>query len=145
MTLVLWLHVGAAIFLIGPVTVAMSAAPRAVKAGDEGLPLLRWFHRTTRYYGLATLTVFALGLLVVPLDDDVTIKAAWLSASMAMSIVAFLLVLFSAREQGRAIATIEAGNDAAVEAGRMSAVAGFASLLWVAILLLMVWQPGSPG
>jgi hypothetical protein len=143
MTFVVWLHIAAAIFLIGPLTVAMSAAPRAVKAGTEGLPLLRWFHRTTRYYGLGTLLVLALGLLLVPIDDDVSMKDGWLSASMAMFVVAFLLVLFSAREQGRAVTAIEAGNDAAVEAGRMSAVAGFAALLWVAILLLMVWQPGS--
>jgi hypothetical protein len=143
MTFVLWLHIAAAIFLIGPVTVAMSAAPRAAKGGAEGLTLLRWLHRTTRWYGLATILVLALGLLVVPLDDDVSMKNGWLSASMAMSIVAFLLVLFSIREQAKAISTIEAGNDAAVEVGRMSAVAGFTALLWVAILLLMVWQPGS--
>jgi hypothetical protein len=143
MTFVLWLHIAAAIFLIGPVTVAMSAAPRAAKAGAEGLSLLRWFHRTTRFYGLGTLLVFALGLLVVPLNKHVTMKAGWLGASMAMFIVAFLLVLFSVREQAKAISTVEAGNDPAVEVGRMSAVAGFTALLWVAILLLMVWRPGS--
>ena len=87
--------------------------------------------------------MLALGLLVVPLDKDVSMKTGWLSASMAMFIVAFLLVLFSVREQAKAITTVEAGNDAAVEVGRLSAVAGFTALLWVAILLLMVWQPGS--
>lgn len=143
MTFVLWLHVAAAIFLIGPVTVAMSAAPRAAKSGPEGLTLLRWLHRTTRFYGLGTLLVLALGLLVVPLDKKLSMSEGWLSASMAMFVVAFLLVLFSVREQGRAIAAVEAGNDPAVAAGRMSAVAGFTALLWVAILLLMVWQPGS--
>src|SRR4051794_34420587 len=107
MTFVLWLHIAAAIFLIGPVTVAMSAAPRAAKAGAEGLSLLRWLHRTTRWYGLGTLLVFALGLLLVPIDKHVSIKTGWLSASMAMFIVAFLLVLFSIREQGKAIATVE--------------------------------------
>jgi hypothetical protein len=143
MTFVLWLHIAAAIFLIGPVTVAMSAAPRAAKAGTEGLTLLRWLHRTTRWYGLGTILVLALGLLVVPLDKDVSMKSGWLSAAMAMFVVAFLLVLFSVREQAKAIGTIEGGDDAAVEVGRMSAVAGFTALLWVAILLLMVWQPGS--
>ena len=60
-----------------------------------------------------------------------------------MSRLALLLVLFSAREQGKAVAALEAGKDAAVEAGRMSAVAGFTALLWVAILVLMIWHPGS--
>ena len=143
MTFVLWLHVLAAIFVIGPLTVAMSAAPRAIKAGAESLPLLRWFHRTTRYYGLGALLVFGTGAWVVPLDKHVSFDTAWLSAAMAMFIVAFLLVLFSAREQSKAVKMLEAGNDAAVEAGRMSAVAGFTALLWVAILVLMVFHPGS--
>jgi hypothetical protein len=143
MTFVLWLHVFAVIFTIGPLTVAMSAAPGAIKNGAEGLPLLRWFHRTTRLYGLGTLLVIATGAWIVPLDKDVSFSTAWLSAAMAMFIVAVLLVLFSAREQGKAVKMIEAGNDAAVEAGRMSAVAGFTALLWVAILVLMIWHPGS--
>ena len=143
MTFVLWLHVAAAIFLIGPVTVAMSAAPRAAKAGADGLSLLRWLHRTTRLYGFGSLAVLGLGLLVVPLDKDLSMSEGWLSASMAMFVVAFLLVLFSMREQARAITTVEGGSDPAVEVGRMSAVAGFAAALWVTILLLMVWQPGS--
>src|SRR3954452_7335458 len=113
MTFVLWLHIAAAIFLIGPVTVAMSAAPRAAKSGAEGLTLLRWLHRTTRWYGLGTILVLALGLLVIPLDKDVSMKTAWLSASMAMFIVAFLLVLFSVREQSKAISSVEGGNDPA--------------------------------
>jgi hypothetical protein len=143
MTFVVWLHVFAAIFVIGPLTVAMSAAPGAIKSGTEGLPLLRWFHRTTRYYGLGALLVIATGAWVVGLDKDVSFSSAWLSASMAMFIVAFLMVLFSAREQRKAIATIEAGDDASVAGGRMSAIAGFTALLWVAILLLMVFHPGT--
>jgi hypothetical protein len=143
MTFVLWLHLFAAVFVIGPLTVAMSAAPGAIKSGAESLPLLRWFHRTTRIYGLGALLVIATGAWLVPLDKHVSFDTGWLSASMAMFIVAFLLVLFSAREQGKAVKAIEAGNDAAVEAGRMSAIAGITALLWVAILVLMVWHPGS--
>jgi cbb3-type cytochrome oxidase subunit 3 len=143
MTFVLWLHVLAAIFVIGPLTVAMSAAPGSVKDGAEALPLLRWFHRTTRYYGLGSLLVIATGAWVVPLDKDVSFSSAWLSAAMAMFIVAVLAVLFSAREQGKAIAALEAGGDPAVAAGRMSAAAGFTGLLWIAILVLMVWHPGT--
>jgi hypothetical protein len=143
MTFVLWLHVLAAIFVIGPLTVAMSAAPGAIRSGAEGLALLKWFHRTTRYYGLGSLLVFATGAWLVPLDNHVTFQTGWLSAAMAMFIVAFLMVLFSAREQRKALATIEAGDDASVAGGRMSAIAGFTALLWVAILLLMVFHPGS--
>ena len=143
MTFVVWLHVFAAIFVIGPLTVAMSAAPGAIKNGDEGLPLLKWFHRTTRYYGLGALLVLATGAWIVGISKKVAFDTAWLSVSMAMFVVALLMVLFSAREQRKAIATIEAGDDASVAGGRMSAIAGFTALLWVAILLLMVFHPGT--
>ena len=62
---------------------------------------------------------------------------------MALFIVGFLMVLFCGREQGKAIATIEAGDDASVAGGRLSAIAGFTALLWVVILLLMVFHPGT--
>lgn len=142
MNFVLWLHIGAAIFAIGPLTVAMTAAPRAIRSGTDGLPLLRWFSRTTRYYGLGSLAVFATGALVVPLNKQVDFSDGWLSASMAIFVIAFVLVLFSAYEQRKAMTVIEAGGDAAVEVGRLSAVAGLTALLWVAILLLMVYRPG---
>jgi uncharacterized membrane protein len=143
MTFVVWLHVFAAIFLIGPLTVAMSAAPSAIKAGEESLSLLRWLHRTTRYYGLGTLLVLATGAWVVGVSKEVAFDSAWLSVSMALFILGFLMVLFSAHEQRKAIATIEAGDDASVAGGRLSAIAGFTALLWVVILLLMVFHPGT--
>jgi hypothetical protein len=143
MTFVVWLHVFAVIFAIGPLTVAMSAAPPAIKAGAESLPLLRWLHRTTRYYGLGTLLVLATGAWVVGVSKKVAFDSAWLSVSMALFILGFLMVLFSAREQGKAIAAIEAGDDASVAGGRLSAIAGFTGLLWVVILLLMVFHPGT--
>ncbi len=143
MTFVVLLHVFAAIFVIGPLTVAMSAAPSAIKGGQESLPLLRWFHRTTRYYGLGALLVLATGAWIVGISKRVSFDTAWLSVSMAMFILAFLMVLFSAREQRKAISTIEAGDDASVAGGRLSAIAGFTALLWLAILVLMVFHPGS--
>src|ERR1700712_5779309 len=123
MTFVVWLHVFAAIFVIGPLTVAMSAAPSAIKAGRDSLVLLRWFHRPTRYYGLGALLLLATGAWVVGISKKVAFDTAWLSVSMAMFVLAFLMVLFSAREQRKAIATIEAGDDASVAGGRMSAIA----------------------
>ena len=143
MTFVVWLHVFAAIFVIGPLTVAMSAAPSAIKAGTDSLSLLRWLHRTTRYYGLGTLLVLATGAWVVGLSKKVAFDTAWLSVAMAMFVLAILMVLFSAHEQRKAITTIEAGDDASVAGGRLSAIAGFTALLWVAILVLMVFHPGT--
>ena len=83
----------------------MRQPPGAIKGGSGlACPLLRWFHRTTRYYGLGTLLVLGTGAWIVGISKKVAFDTAWLSVSMAMFIVAFLMVLFSAREQRKAIA-----------------------------------------
>jgi hypothetical protein len=145
MSFVLWLHVAAAILLLGPLTVASMATPRAIRQGAEGLPLLRWLHRTTRIYGIASILVFLLGLAVVPLTDHVTFDDGWLSASMGMFLVAWLIVLVVVADQRRALREVEEGGDAAVRAGRLAALSGIVALLWLAVLALMVFQPGGSG
>src|SRR6185369_4450811 len=84
MSFVLWLHVALAIVALGPLTVATMATPRAIRDGAEALPLLRWLHRTTRVYGVGSITVFLIGLALVPLADHVSFDDGWLSASMGM-------------------------------------------------------------
>ena len=142
MNFVLWLHIAAAILFLGPLTVATMATPRAIREGADGLPLLRWLHRTTRVYGLASILVFALGVAVVPLADRVGFEEGWLSASMGMFLVAWLIVLVIIADQRRALREIEGGGDAAVRAGRLAALSGIVALLWLAVLALMVFQPG---
>lgn len=148
MRFVVWLHIAAAIFLLGPLTVVTMATPRAIRQGAEGLPLLRWFHRTTRGYGLASLLVFALGAAAVPLAptaDRLSFGTGWLSAAMGIFLVGFLLLVIVARDQRKALGRIETGEGAAVESGRIAALAGVAALLWVVVLALMVWKPGGAG
>jgi hypothetical protein len=142
MSFVLWLHVAAAILLLGPLTVATMATPGAIRQGTDGLPLLRWLHRTTRLYGIGSIAVFLLGLAVVPLADDVGFDDGWLSASMGMFLVAWLIVLAIVADQRKAVREVEAGGDAAVRAGRLAALSGIVALLWLAVLALMVFQPG---
>lgn len=143
MSFVLWLHIAAAIFLLGPLTAVTMRTPGAIRQGAEALPLLRWFHRTTRIYGIGSIVVFAFGAAVVPLTDDVHFDDGWLSASMGMFLVAWLIVLVVVRDQRRAIREIEGGGDAAVHAGRLGALSGIVALLWIAVLALMVFKPGS--
>jgi hypothetical protein len=123
--LLLWLHVGFAIFTLGPVAVAMGATPRYIRKRD--LPVLRYLYRTTRIFGLLTLGVFLFGLLLGRNDFN----QAWLSASMTLFVVAAVLLVLVVRDQHRAIIAIEkmaiahgAAAKAAVNAGTAAAAAG---------------------
>lgn len=141
MTFVLFLHIVAAVFIIGPLTVAAAASPRAIESGAEGLSLLRWLNRTTRFYGFASVLVFLLGLALV--RGDYSFSETWLTISMTLFIVALaLLFLLVERDQRRAISRLEQDKEATIKAGRITGVTAFVGGLWLVILLLMVFQPG---
>jgi len=99
--LLLWLHVGFAIFTLGPVAAAMGATPRYIRKRD--LPVLRYLYRTTRMFGLLTLGVLLFGLILGRSD----LNQAWLSASMTLFVVSVVLLVLVVRDQHRAIAAIE--------------------------------------
>jgi hypothetical protein len=141
-TFVLFLHIAAAILTIGPVVVAMMAFARQVAAGDVGV--LRFLNRVTRLYGAASVVVFLLGLWLVTLDDDSSFRDFWVSSSMTLYVVAIgLLFGLVERDQRRAIERIDAGEPASIRGRRIAGVGGAVSLIWLVIVLLMVWQPGS--
>jgi hypothetical protein len=99
--LLLWLHVGFAVFTLGPVAAAMMATPRYIRKRD--LAVLRYLYRTTRIFGVLTVGVFLFGLLLGRHDFN----QAWFSAAMTLFIVAAVLMVLVARDQHRAIVAIE--------------------------------------
>ena len=140
MNLLLWLHISAAVFLIGPLTLATMAAPRFIKAGADGLPVVRFLQRTARIYGGATILVALLGVGLV--QDRYSFGDFWVSSSLTLFIVAFALLLaLVAPDLRRAVSRIEAGEKATVEAGRVLGVSAAVSVIWLVILLLMVYKP----
>lgn len=109
--LLLWVHVAAAIFCLGPVTMATSFTPRYIRSGE--LPVVRFLRRTTRVFGLLTLLVFASGLGL----GRERLGSPWLTASMTLFVVAFaLLFAIVERDQTSAIKALQAQADAAVPA-----------------------------
>lgn len=99
--LLLILHIGFAIFTLGPLTAATMATPRYIRRGEPGI--LRYLNRVTRIYGLLTLGIFLFGAL---LDPD-KLGRAWLSVSMTLFVVAFVLLFIVERDQRKAIHRIE--------------------------------------
>ncbi len=134
--LLLWLHIGFAIFALGPITAATMSTPRFIRAKNVGV--LRYLHKTTRLYGFASVGVFLFGLLL----GREFLGKPYLSVSMTLFIVAAVLLIMVDRDQSTAIRVLDGENpddDAKVQVGRIAALSGVIVLIWMVILVLMVW------
>ncbi|OUC97519.1 hypothetical protein [Streptosporangium minutum] len=134
--LLLWLHIGFAIFALGPVTAATMSTPRFIRAKDVNV--LRYLHKTTRVYAIAAIGVFLFGLIL----GREYLGKPYLSISMTLFIVAAVLLVIVDRDQITAIRVLSNENpddDAKVQTGRIAALSGIMTLIWLVILVLMVW------
>lgn len=120
------LHVVAAVFVIGPLVGAVTSVLRANRTDDSGLARLA--ARSVRIYGWATLLVAVLGVGLV--RDGFTFTDGWILGSMILYVAAFGLTTFVlAPAVGRTSST------------RVPAVAGTVLVLYLAIVVLMAYQP----
>jgi hypothetical protein len=103
--LVLWLHIGVAIFTIGPVTIAISSTPRYIRRRD--VPVLRYLARITMIFTIGSLLVLVFGLVLGQLDHDYS--KPWLTAAATLFAVAVLLLVLILRDQRRAIKSLAPG------------------------------------
>lgn len=144
-TVLLTIHVVLAVFLIGPVAVIPMTALRAIRQRDAGA--VRSGARQTAVFGFGSILVFLFGFGVMGSKPDwFSFSDLWLLLSVIAYIVAIVLVLaLVVPDLGRAARAIEADpvDDARVGAlrGRISALAGVASLLFVFIVVMMVARP----
>jgi hypothetical protein len=124
--LVLWLHVGFAIFTIGPVTVAIMSTPRYIR--KRNVVIVRYLYRTTRLFALISLGVLIAGVVLANQLND--FSKPWLSVSLTLFVVALALLVLILRDQHRAIAALEeaaeVADDAAAEAADQTAEAAAA-------------------
>ncbi|WP_242885711.1 hypothetical protein [Actinomadura litoris] len=161
--LLLFLHIGFAIFALGPLTAATMSTPRFIRA--RNVVVVRLLHRATQIYGILTLGIFVFGMALAKGDA----KEGWLSASITLYVVALVLLLLVERDQRKAIHLLEAavaapvpagagevgakgaeggaerpaaakGDVAQVQRGRIGAMGGVVALIWLVILVLMVWN-----
>src|SRR3954447_8965481 len=94
--LLLPLHIGFAIFALGPLTAATMATPRYIRRGEPGV--VRYLDRATRIYGLLSLGIFLFGAILARGQFN----KMWLSASMTLFIVALVLLVIIERDQRKA-------------------------------------------
>jgi hypothetical protein len=120
--LVLWLHIGFAIFTIGPVTLAISSTPRYIRRHD--VPVLRYLTRITLVFTVGSLLVLVFGLVLGQLDHDYS--KPWLTAATTLFVVAIVLLMLIIRDQRRAVKAIAPGpstSAGASEAGEAASAA----------------------
>jgi hypothetical protein len=101
--LVLWLHIGFAIFTIGPVSAAIMSTPRYIRA--RNLTVVRYLYRTTRIFTLISLGVLVFGVVLG--QQLGKLAEPWLTASMTLFAVAIVLQVIVLRDQRRAISALE--------------------------------------
>lgn len=141
-TILLTLHVLLAIFLVGPLVAAVNQGARGLRDGDAGG--LRVLARTTTIYGWASLLVGVLGAGLIRSEWGNEIGDGWLLGSILLWLLATGLVLaVVAPLLRRAVRTAADGGATRAAVPRVAAAGGVASLCYVVIAVLMVWQPGN--
>ena len=105
---ILWLHVTAAVFTIGPGTAAIMSTPRFVRKRNIGV--VGYLFRTTRMYSFATLLTLIFGLVLTGMTHK--FNQWWISVSLTLFVVAFVLLMLVLRDQRKALAALEAADRA---------------------------------
>ncbi len=140
--LLLSLHVIAAIVAVGPVTVAASMFPAAVRHGrTDQLPLL---HRICRVYAGVGMAVPVFGFATA--SSLGVLGDAWLIASIVLTACAAAVLVFLVLPSQELLGGAPDGGGTAVvtrTATRLGMQTGVFNLLWVAVVVLMIVRPGS--
>jgi hypothetical protein len=105
---ILWLHVTAAVFTIGPGTAAIMSTPRFVKKRNTAV--VGYLFRTTRIYSFGTLLTLIFGLILTGMTHK--FSQWWISVSLTLFVVAFVLLLLVLRDQRKALAALVAADRA---------------------------------
>ncbi len=106
---ILWLHIAAAVFTIGPGTAAIMSTPRYIRSRNP--VIVGFLLRTTRIYAFGSLLVLIFGLILTGMTHK--FNQWWISASLTLFVVAFVLLLIILRDQRRALAKLDSAAGSA--------------------------------
>jgi hypothetical protein len=104
---VLWLHLVAAIFTIGPGTAAIMSTPRYIRR--QNTVLVGYLYRTTRIYSIAALLTLIFGAVLAGMTHK--FSQWWISVSLTLFVVAFVLLMLIIRDQRTAMTALTAADD----------------------------------
>ena len=152
-TFLIFLHVVAAILLLGPVVVSTSMFPRQVAesraGGEEATGRASVLYRITKTYGMLSLLVPRLGGAVLASDWETYKANYWFHTAIVLSVIAWAILLGMVIPQQRKMmgtlgALPAADADPADQTtnfekskAKATAGAGIFNLLWMLTLILM--------
>jgi hypothetical protein len=110
---VLWLHLVAAIFTIGPGTAAIMSTPRYIRR--QNTVLVGYLYRTTRLYSLAALLTLIFGAVLAGMTH--LFSQWWISVSLTLFVVAFVLLMLIIRDQRTALTALTTADDTVAAQG----------------------------
>ena len=116
---ILWLHIAAVVFTIGPGTAAIMSTPRYIRSRNP--VIVGYLFRTTRMYAIGSLLVLVFGLILAGLTHK--FSQWWISVSLTLFVVAFVLLVLILRDQRRAVTALDAAAGQPVPASAGAAVA----------------------
>jgi uncharacterized membrane protein len=155
-TLMNVLHVVAAVFIVGPMTILPMTAMRALRSGAQAQ--VASLAKSTYVFSLLSLIVVVFGFGLMGMSDPKrhwTITTPWILISIIAYVLALVLnlavVVPAMRHAGAAMvpATVGAGSETSAKRGRpaspgyqrISMSSGLVALLMVLVVVLMVWRP----
>ena len=110
---ILWLHIAAAVFTIGPGTAAIMSTPRYIRSRNP--VIVGYLFRTTRIYAIGSLLVLVFGLILA--GQTHKFSQWWISVSLTLFVVAFVLLVLILRDQRRAVSALDAAAGQPAPAG----------------------------
>lgn len=143
-SLLVILHVLAAVLLIGPVCVATSAFPGQMFSAANGehvaVGAARILHKITNTYGYISAIVPVLGVAVFLTDLEAYKSAVQFHIAILLAVIAWCLLFFLiVPKQKKALAALDGAEDTDVEGlkKQLSAFSGIFNLLWMICAILM--------
>ena len=147
-TLIDILHIGTAVFIVGPMAILPMTGLRALRSGSAAQ--VTTLAKSTMIFSWLSLLTFVFGfgaMSMAPKQYDLSFTTLWILASIIAYAVAFVLSAFVVVPQmNKAAVAIEtAGADAAgakpAGYGAVAGTSGVVSLLLVVVVILMIWKP----
>ena len=148
--LLLSLHVLAAVLAIGPVTVAASMFPKALRRAHsapddrEAFAALRTLHRICRVYAGIGIAVPVFGFATA--SSLGVLGSGWLITSIVLTTAAAAilgLLILPAQDNALTAAQALGRSPALHPAARLAMLTGVFNLLWATVTVLMIVRPGS--
>ena len=149
-TLISILHVGTAVFLIGPMAILPMTGLRALRSGNGDQ--VRTLAKSTLIFSALSLFTFVFGFGAMAMADEkynLSITTPWILWSIILYVIAFAVNVFLVVPQMRKAADeISAAPDGGAVAvgkpsgyGAIAGGSGVVALLLVAVVVLMIWKP----